>query len=183
MIGSRIRAFRLDKGLTLSELARRAGVSKSLVSQIENSKANPTVETLRAIAAALEVPVFALFLEEDSSHSAVVRKNERITLTVPDSQAVRELLTPDLQRAMVLLISRIPPGATSSPSAVSHKGEECVFILRGNLVVHLQDETHLLKAGDFLYFDSRLPHFFANRESTEVEFICAISPASLPPHS
>jgi transcriptional regulator with XRE-family HTH domain len=180
MIGARIRQFRLKKRLSLSELARRADVSKSMISQIEHHSANPSIETVRALASALEVPIFALFLEKGGSHSALVRKSERITVTVPGSESVRELLTPNLQQDMVLILSRIPPGATSSPSPVSHQKEECIFVLRGKLGAHLQDETYFLEAGDTLYFDARLPHFFTNPGNTEeVEFICAISPGSL----
>ncbi len=179
MIGSRIRELRHKKGLSVTELARRAGVSKSMISQVEREDANPSVETVRSIAAALEVPVFALFLEEDQSHGALVRKSERITLTIPGSEIVRELLTPDLQRAMALILGRIPPGAVSSPSPVTHRGEECVFVLQGTMVVRLQDEQYVLEAGDTFYFDARLPHLFMNPGETEVEFLSAITPPTL----
>lgn len=183
MIGKKTKQLRLKRGLSLSELARRAELSKSLISQIERGDANPTIETVRAIALALEVPVFTLFLDEDSSSSALVRKHERMTLRVPDSQAVRELLTPNGNGAMAVIVSRIPPRARSSPSFVSHDGEEWAFVLRGSLVAHLQDETYLLEAGDFFRFDPRLPHFFANDGDVEVEFVCTIAPARFPPHS
>jgi quercetin dioxygenase-like cupin family protein len=157
------------------------GVSKSLISQVERGKANPSVETARAIAAVLEVPLFSLFLEEDDCGSALVRRGERIRLTVPGSETVRELLTPDLERDMVLVLSRIRPGGKSSSSPASHKGEECVFVLRGILEVTLQDEDYVLEAGDTLYFDARVPHLFSNPSNTEVEFVCAMSVGSLPP--
>lgn len=110
MVGTRIKKLRQKRGLSVSELARRAGVSKSLISQIENGHANPSVETVRTVATVLEVPVFSLFLEEGGPQSALVRKNERIRLTVPGSETIRELLTTDLDREMVLVFGRTPLG-------------------------------------------------------------------------
>ncbi len=179
MIGSRIRELRHKKGLSVTELARRAGISKSMISQVEREDANPSVETVRAIAAALEVPVFALFLEEGQSPGALVRKSERITLTIPGSEIVRELLTPDLQRAMALILGRIPPGAVSSPAPTTHRGEECILVLQGTVVVHLQDEQYVLEAGDTFYFDARVPHLFTNPGDTEAELLSAIAPPTI----
>lgn len=179
MLGERIRSFRLESDLSLSELARRAGVSKSLVSQIEHNKTNPSVETVQALAAVLEVPLFSLFLEEDGPQGQVVRKKERIQLTVPGSQAVRELLTPGLGREMVLVFLRIGPGAMSSRHPVNHKGEECVYVLRGRLTIIVHDEVYVLEPGDTFYFDARLPHLFSNDYEVEAEVICAMSSGGL----
>lgn len=177
MIAVQIRQLRRKKGLTVTELARRTGISKSMISQVENGGAVPSIETMRSIAAVLEVPLFTLFLNQDQANGALVRKEERITLMIPGSDATRELLTPNLQRAMALVIGRIPPGASSSPSPTTHRGEECVFVLQGQVIVHLQGEIYNLNIGDALYFDARLPHFFINPGDTEAEFLSAISAA------
>src|SRR5690348_3091479 len=63
-VASNVRALRLDAGLTLSDLAGAAGLGKSTLAQLESGKANPSVETLWAIAAALKVP-FARLVEEE----------------------------------------------------------------------------------------------------------------------
>jgi transcriptional regulator with XRE-family HTH domain len=181
VIGERIRELRVEQELSVSELARRAGVSKSLVSQVEHNRTNPSVETVQAIAQALEVPLFSLFLEEDGPQSSLVRAQERLRLTVPGSEAVRELLTPDLDRDMILLYSRIGPGSKSSRRHASHAGEECVYVLRGRLTVAVHDEVSVLEPGDSFYFDARLPHLFWNdSEEEDAEFIAAMSSRSLP---
>lgn len=182
MIGFQVRQLRRKRSLTATELADRAGVSKSMISQVEHGNANPSIETVRSIAAALEVPVFTLFLDPDGEaegHGTLVRKDERITLLVPGSDAVRELLTPDLDRAMALGIGRIPPGASSSPVPTTHRGEECVFVLTGTIVIDLQDESYTLNAGDALYFDARLPHVCRNVGDTEAQFLSAIAPPAI----
>jgi transcriptional regulator with XRE-family HTH domain len=182
MLGERIRALRIAQNLSVSELARRAGVSKSLVSQIEHNRTNPSVETVQAIASALEAPLFSFFLEEDGLHTSVVRSCERLRLVVPGSQAIRELLTPDLNRDMVVVYSRIGPSSQSSRHPASHKGEEFIYVLHGELTVTVHDNVCVLGPGDSFYFDARLPHLFSNRsEEEDVEFICGMSSRVLPP--
>ena len=181
MIGERIKKLRVEQNQSASELARTAGVSKSLISQIEHGRTNPSVETVRAIASALEVPLFTLFLEDDGPHRGVVRKDERIKISLPGSDAVREVLTPSLANEMVLALSRLGPGGTSSQIPTSHKGEECIFVLKGSVTVHIVDESYVLESGDTFCFDGRLPHRFCNETEKETEILCVLSEGVLPP--
>ncbi len=182
MIGEQIRHLRLKKGLNLTQFARRAGMSKSMISQIELGKTNPSVETVRQLAAVLQVPVFTLFLEGHDSHDMLVKKDKRIKIKVPDSDAVREILTPDLSRNMVLLLACLPPGRASSPSFTTHVGEECVFLLRGTITICLPDESYALEAGDSFYFAASQPHYCTNTGNTEAEFLSVIVPPTLDGH-
>ena len=75
-LGGRIRSARARRELSVAELAGRAGVSKSLVSQIERGIAAPSIDTVRRLASVLQVPVFSLFLE-DPDDGMVVRRAER----------------------------------------------------------------------------------------------------------
>jgi transcriptional regulator with XRE-family HTH domain len=182
MIGEQIRQLRLKKGLSLTEFARRVGMSKSMISQIELGKSNPSVETVRQLAAVLQVPVFTLFLEGNDSQDMLVKKDKRIKIKVPDSDAVREIVTPDLRRNMVLLIACLPPGRASSPGFTTHLGEECVFLLRGVITIHLPDESYMLEAGDSFYFPASQPHYCTNPGSSEAEFLSVIVPPTLDGH-
>ena len=181
MIGKQIKKFRLNRNLSVSDLARRADVSKSLISQIERGNANPSIDTVRSVALALEVPLFALFLEDDGDQNSLIKKDERVTLMLPGSDAVRELLTPNLDRDMILVLARLAPKGRTSPAPVSHKGEECTYVLRGQLEQHVGDEVYHLEAGDTFYFDARIPHLAINPSDTEeVEFIAAMTAGTLP---
>jgi transcriptional regulator with XRE-family HTH domain len=182
MIGSQIRKFRHNRGLSLSEFARLTGMSKSMVSQVERGLCNPSVEKIRSIAATLQVPVFTLFLNNKDSQGMLVRKDKRMTLNVPDSKIVRELLTPDLHRGIALVVARVPPCERSSPTFTTHLGEECIFVLRGRIMIHLHEETHLLETGDAIYFDGRQPHYCSNPDEIEAEFLSAMVP-DMPPVS
>jgi transcriptional regulator with XRE-family HTH domain len=182
MIGEQIRKLRLKKGISLTEHARRTALSKSMLSQVERGLANPSVEKIRSLAEALQVPVFTLFLNGNESRDMLVKKDNRVTLTVPDSKIVRELLTPDLNRSMTLVVARVPPRERSSPTFATHQGEECVFVLRERIILYLQDQAHTLECGDAIYFDGRQPHYCCNPEDEGAEFLSAVVPDKLDTH-
>lgn len=171
MLGARIRGLRKKRGISGSELARRSGVSKSLISQIENDRANPSVDTIRAVAFALGVPVFVLFLNGNLTQDGLVRKAARIALHVPDSDAERELLTPSPSRKMVSVLGRLAPGKASSKSPVTHDGEEWILVLCGKVKVFLAENVYLLDEGDAIYFDPQLPHRLVNVGDVTAEFL------------
>lgn len=182
MIGEQIRHLRQKKGLSLTRFAQLAGMSKSMISQIELGKTNPSVETVRQLAATLQVPVFTLFLEGNDSQGMLVTRDKRIRIKVPDSGAVRELLTPDLHRNMVLLVACLPPGRSSSPNFTSHVGEECVLVLRGSITIYLPDGCYNLQSGDSFYFTASQPHYCTNLGHTEAEYLSVIVPPTLDNH-
>ncbi|PWA08267.1 transcriptional regulator [Pueribacillus theae] len=68
MIGEKVKKFRLERGLSLSELAERAGVAKSYLSSIErNIQSNPSIQFLEKIAAVLDITVESLLQEQDAN--------------------------------------------------------------------------------------------------------------------
>ena len=176
-LGNRIRAARARRGLSLGELASIAGVSKSLVSQIERGIAAPSIDTVRRLASALELPVFSLFMEEPHN-GMIVRRGERRVVRYPGSGATREILSPTLGGRMVLLWVTFPPGEDGR-EPVRHVGEESVVVIRGTLEVHLGQEQVMLERGDTMTFDPEVPHSFRNPTNEETEILTAISPPNL----
>lgn len=177
-LGARIKTARARRRLSVAEVASRAGVSKSLVSQVERGVATPSLETVRKLASALEVPVFSLFLDE-GDRQTVVRAEHRRAVMYPGSAVVREVLSPGLHGRMVLLWVRFPPGEGTGPSPVHHAGEECVVVIRGALDVLIGEQPTHLGPGDSLTFDSELPHVFQNPTDATTEIVVAISPPNL----
>jgi transcriptional regulator with XRE-family HTH domain len=177
-LGNRIRAARTRRGLSVAELASLAGVSKSLVSQIERGIAAPSIDTLRRLASALQLPVFSLFMEEPGV-GMVVRRSERRVVRYPGSRAIREVLSPTLDGRMVLLWVTFPPGDEDGREPVKHVGEESVVVVRGTLEVNIGPQRVILEAGDSMTFDSEVPHTFRNPSTEETEIVTAISPPNL----
>lgn len=185
-LGREIRALRLQAGMTLQSLGRAAGVSQSLISQIERGLASPSITTLRRIAASLNVPIAALFLGSAESSNGgetdklgrrlVVRRRERKGLHVPRSKIVYELLTPDLNRKIEFIWIEYEPGAVTNPAPMSHPGEENAVCLEGAVVVTIDGQEFALNEGDSISFDSGRPHQVENRTDERAVLVSAITP-------
>ena len=177
-LGGRIRAARLARDLSLADLATAAGVSKSLVSQIERGIASPSIDTVRRLASALHVPVFSLFLEAPDN-GMLVRRDHRRVVRYPGTAATREILSPSLHGRMVLLWVTFPPGEDDGRAPVRHIGEECVVVVRGALEVDIGEQRVILQNGDSMTFDSDAPHRFRNPGDEVTEVLVAISPPNI----
>lgn len=95
-----------------------------MLSQIENDLVNPSINTLRCIATALDTPIYMFFREEDHE-SPVVHPEDRLSLGFKSAPDVRyELLTPDTKGSIEFRMMIIPVGMSSYRDARSHEGEE-----------------------------------------------------------
>lgn len=161
----RLRAARIEADLSLRELGRRVGISASMLSQIENGRAQPSVATLYAVVSCLN-----LSLDELLGRAAVRRERmpvvgpaDRATL-VMDSGVTWERLTAEPDPLVDALLVTYPPGSRSSSGGglMSHSGREYGFLLSGRLTVQLGFETFTLEAGSSVSFDSAIPHAYVN---------------------
>jgi len=166
-IGSRLRVQRERQGLSLRELARRIGVSASLISQIERDKVNPSVSTLYALVRELGLTMGDLFagdgaepaLGASSGNEPVVNANDRITIKLA-SGVTWERLTPASDPGVEFLHVVYDVGSESCPqdSLVTHGGKEYGVVLSGRLGVRIGFDEHELGPGDSISFDSSSPH-------------------------
>jgi transcriptional regulator with XRE-family HTH domain len=172
-LGRRIRVLRTERGLTLSGLAARVGITRSFLSGVERGVAYPSLMVLRSIAAALEVPVFLLFTGPESN-GAVVRRDSRKVIRPPGAPVEYELVSPDLRRKIEMIIVRLKPGLDSQ--AMAHEGEECALVLKGRVVITVGDVDYDLDEGDSIYYDSGLPHKARAAGDEPAEIVSAITP-------
>ncbi|MBT9259017.1 MAG: XRE family transcriptional regulator [Clostridiales bacterium] len=175
-LGMKIRTERLKRRFNLRQLASAAGVTPSLLSQIERGIANPSLKTLRNIANALDVPVTVFFGESISPEQQIVRKHERRRLTSPESDVVYELLSPRLQRQIEFAIMILQPGASSVPEPMSHGGEECALVEGGPVELHLEDTVFELQDGDSVFIPPYSRHRWVNPGKDTVRVIFAVTP-------
>jgi len=175
-LGSGIRAERLRQNLTLAQLAERTGLSASALSQIERGITDPSIGSLRRIAAALQVPFFQFLLERESP-DPVVRKSERRTISFPNRTMQYQLLTPNLRGPFEVLAMDLAPGAASGEDALGHDSEECMLILRGRVEVEVAGASYVLNAGDSISIQRNAPHRVVNHAGRTAEILMVISPA------
>jgi transcriptional regulator with XRE-family HTH domain len=176
--GSALHVLREQRGLTIAALARQVGLSAAAISQIESGAVQPSVMTLRRLAAALGVPVFRFFLPADTEAASVVRRGERKTLELARTGARYELLTPSLQGRLEVMEIKMDPGQASAPERISHAGEECLVIISGRGTLELGDDVIDLRAGDAATFQASLPHLLRNAGQRPLLAISAITPPS-----
>lgn len=172
-LGRQIRRERQRVGISLRELARRVGVSASLLSQVETGRTHPSVSTLYAIVSELEISLDNLFEANVRSSSgelarrppepAPVASAERRVLHL-EMGVTWEQLGHALPHLVDFMLVSYPPGASSSPSGalIRHAGMEYAYLLRGELKIYVGFEEFLLREGDAISFDSSRPHLLVN---------------------
>lgn len=174
-IGRRIRAERLRRGLTLSDVAAKVGVTPSALSQLERGRFNPTLATLKAIGEALNLTIGNLFAAVPAGNGAVLRRGRHRRLS-PRKGIRYYLLTPDLAGHVEFLLAIYDVGASTGEEPFAYPAEQCGFVLEGVAEVHLGQSVHRLRAGDSIRFDCAIPHRIVNAGRGKLRCIWAISP-------
>jgi len=164
-VGSRLRTERERRGIGLRELARRVGVSPSLVSQIELDRVNPSVSTLYAMVTELGMSMSDVFGEQPEER--VVQPGDRLAER-PETRPVINLasgvrwerLTHDRDPDVEFLYVVYPVGAASCPedALMTHGGREYGYVTSGTLGVQVGFEAYKLGPGGSIAFDSSSPH-------------------------
>lgn len=162
-LGKRMREIRNRKNLTLKEVAAFAGVTPSLISQLERGKANPSLSVLNLIANCLKVSVASLLEtnENRTDKSPLLHKRNRKTL-VTQGKVKFQLLSQHYDLGCEFVVNEWSPGASTGSEPVYHEGIECGFLLQGQLKIELGDQCYILKAGDSITFPSTTPHRVSN---------------------
>ncbi len=163
-LGPRIsRALRQEReraGLSVSELARRAGLGKATVSQLESGTANPSVETLWAVATAMGVP-FAVFVEEPDDAPTLIRAREGSGIRASEAAYEALLLASGAPRSRSdLYLLRAEPGMPRSSLPHAPGTIEHVVLVSGSALVGPTDAPIELGPGDYLRYRGDAPHVF-----------------------
>ncbi|QKG83979.1 cupin domain-containing protein [Kroppenstedtia pulmonis] len=164
--GFKLRTIRQQKGLTMRQLAEESGVSTGQISQIERGQVIPTLVLFWRLCKVLDVPLNYFFDEDNEHHEEewiILRKNERTEIHFPNSNVVYHMLLPHNRGNMDFLLIEIQPGEVHDKEfQVSHGGEECGYVLKGQLTILLDQKKVVLEEGDSIYFESSIPHRFIN---------------------
>ncbi len=160
-IGNRVRSYRLQLGYTIAQLAEHAGLSKGMLSKIENAQASPSLSTLARIGSALDVPLTAFFDEVEAHTVQHVRAGRGLDL-VPrgtrsglKAQLLGNLRT-DHRRVEPILYTLTRRSKVSA--SYRHPGTEFLYVIEGSLEYGYGAERFSLEAGDSLQFDGEVTH-------------------------
>jgi transcriptional regulator with XRE-family HTH domain len=169
-VGSRLRRERERRGISLRELARRVGVSPSLVSQIELDRVNPSVSTLYALVTELGLTMGEVFGDVAQPTPRIVpeRHDDESLAATPGTRSILNLasgvrwerLTPHSEPDVEFLYVVYPVGAEScsEDALVRHGGREYGYVSSGTLGVRVGFDEYELGPGASIAFDSSSPH-------------------------
>jgi len=159
-IAAALRRERERTGMTLSEVARRAGLAKSTLSQLEAGTGNPSIETLWALGVALGVP-FSQLVDPPTPQVHVIRAGEGSTIHADQADFAAALLSaggPQARRDLYLMT--LEPGSVRSADAHLPGSVEHVVVAAGRVRTGPADAPIELAAGDYASFRGDIPHTY-----------------------
>ncbi|PYM09134.1 MAG: hypothetical protein DMD82_00930 [Candidatus Rokuibacteriota bacterium] len=165
-LGERIRQLRAERGLQQRQLAEKADLTPSMVSQIESGRLTPSLHTLGKVAAALGVSIAALFDQEPQGRVQVTRKKAYPVVSFDGVGEKWAVLGAGLFQGKVrAVVSTLPPRAVGvrTDTVVIEPGQMKLFyVIDGKVVLLYNGERHVLEAGDSAYLDGGTPHGWEN---------------------
>lgn len=158
-IGNRIRALRLLQNRTIQDLANGSGLSKSMISKIENNKTIPSIAALVQIASSLGVSVSDILEAEETlsaEFTAAGEIKDNITRT-DNGYHIFPFASKYHHKKMQPFVIVAQKGEVKEHE-LTHEGEEFIYVISGILNFKVGGTTYELKKGDSLYFNSLEPH-------------------------
>ena len=177
--GEKIRTVRERKGYTLKVVAQRAGVSESLVSQIERNKVSPAIDTLLVLADVLDINLEFLFEEYRRERPVqIIHSQERRTV---EEEAIiyEELAKPtesDGNHSLESYIVKIPPNCQTLRGSYGHLGRELGFIISGKGQLQYESKTYDLEEGDSVSYSASSPHTLVNVGDEPLTALWVVTP-------
>jgi transcriptional regulator with XRE-family HTH domain len=170
-LGRRIKAVRIERGMTLKEVEVRSGVSMTHTSQIERGMTSPTIGALEKLARALD-KTLPYFVEERVVHDvSLVRKDERTQVRQDKNGLTVESLSGGITGGALQLFHVTLSEGAKETRRRDHDGEECGIVLRGSIEVGIGEQRHTLRAGDSIHFKGSMPRYIRNAGRTQAEAI------------
>jgi transcriptional regulator with XRE-family HTH domain len=175
-LGARVKELRRRRGLTLEDLAERAGVSRAMISKVERGEKNPTLVVAAKVAEGLSVTISELLGVEERREIVVIPRERRMTMRDPETGFERQLLSPTFGGRGVEFVRNIVPHGSTSGEFPPHRWgvEEYVVVEKGHLRAFVGGEEHLLEAGDALYFEADVLHRFDNAGDGECSYYLVV---------
>ncbi|GBG12767.1 XRE family transcriptional regulator [Novimethylophilus kurashikiensis] len=178
-LGNTVRQLRLEHGLTIAEISERAGISRGMLSKIENGITSASLETLEQLANALGVTISRLFRGYDAPQSGaqLVKKGKGLEVVRRGTKSghTYHLLAYDQgpQKSFEPFLITLEEPGEEFP-AFEHPGTEFLHMLEGVLEYRVGDETFVMEPGDSLTFRGEIPHKPEKMHRLPIRFLSII---------
>ncbi|OGK96249.1 MAG: hypothetical protein A3E31_10800 [Candidatus Rokubacteria bacterium RIFCSPHIGHO2_12_FULL_73_22] len=177
-LGARIKALRGERGLQQRQLAEKAGLTPSMVSQIESGRLTPSLHTLGRVAAALGVPIATLFDGQPAGSIVVSRAKDYPVVSFDGSSERWAVLGAGLFQGKIrAVVSTLGPrsrGVTTEKVVIRPGQMKLFYVLAGRVGLHYNGDRHVLEAGDSALLDGGTPHGWENLGSKPAQALWVI---------
>lgn len=176
-LGKILRLFREKSDRNLGAVAEKAGISISMLSQIERGIVSPSIDTLCMVCRALDIDMAELFRRLSPDEPVRIHKSgERLKI---DNNGVRyeQLMTSQTMAFPAeLFYIEVKPGCATAMSGGGHEGTEMGYVLQGTAQLTVGGAHYRINKNDSLYFSAHLPHRLANAGRKVFRAVWSISP-------
>lgn len=180
--GEKIRRIREKRKITLKSVANQAGVSESLVSQIETNKVSPAIDTLLKIADILDIDFEYLFNDYRKNKNVnLVKKDQRNKIIMHDVsyEQLSKTVDKDEIHGIEAYYLEIKPGGEKGSKEYGHQGKELGIILEGTGEFTIGNKSYVINPGDSLSFSSDIPHVLKNLGTEPLKAYWVITPPKM----
>jgi transcriptional regulator with XRE-family HTH domain len=177
-LGNRLKALRLSKSLTLSDVAAQTDISKSFLALVEAGRTDISIGRLLRLSEFFGVSLIDLLPAADREGPSVVRRKDRRTVNSQRERIRTELLAADTGGKITSMLATI--GAKGQTKEYrQHPGMEFVLVLEGELTINFEDgSATVLAEGDSACFDSGRSHSYSNSAGGQTQFLSLSHPES-----
>lgn len=155
-IGARLRSTRIDRGLTLEQLAQASGVTKGFLSRVERDATSPSVATLVQLCQVLSLPVGALFEEPLIQRVSLA---DAPAISMGGTGVTERLITSRAESRVQVIRSSMRPGADGGAQLYTVGSDvDVLHLISGELTLRFVGREERLAAGDTVTFPGREPH-------------------------
>lgn len=169
IVGINLKKFRNEKGLTLDQVAEQAGVSKSMIGEIERGTKSPTIATLWKICNGISIPFSELIKTEDQDVSLVTNEDIRY-FKVQEGFNMFVLFPYDEKKHFEIFRQEIMPHTTYKSRHTGKLREYCIAI-KGDLIIQVGTKAYSIKEGEALQFLANVDHHYINNTDETVKII------------
>lgn len=182
-IGKKVRLHRQQRRMTLQDLADATGLSKPLLSQIENDQVIPPLATLLRISKAFKFSIENFFQEEDSAEKCILIRAGESSRMIQRGLSrggsppyiYHSLAYGKRDRNMEPFLMEFEARDYSDELLVSHEGQEFLYLLEGAVDFYFGGDVMRIKPGDSVFYDSREPHAFVAVSATPPRGVAVLS--------
>ena len=183
IVGEKIKALRETKQISVEELVERTGLAVEQIERIESNVDIPSLAPLIKIARALGVRLGTFLDDQDGSGAVVCRKEEHTDNSISFSNNAmsarthmqyHSLSASKSDRHMEPFIIEINQTDEASYELSSHEGEEFIYVMEGVVEVSYGKKSHIIEAGDSIYYDSIVPHHVHGFEGQAARILAVV---------